>query len=149
MTHAACLIPTRMAVRIVALLSFLTVLSLPLMDSSAGPYEPFPVSGDSSQIPPPALDPSHPFTGVEIIVSGLPLDSLSEAPAHLTSLIDKLRSKGNVIPPYRLPPQRTFSPLISYMSHLRDRYENLPDPTFWRKYARSWTYWMASMSGGR
>ena len=68
------------------------------MNFSPGPYTPFPVSGERSETPPPNFDPSHPFTGVELIVSGLPFTSISSASEHLSQVVQDLVNSDTPMP---------------------------------------------------
>ncbi|KAF8955265.1 hypothetical protein BDZ97DRAFT_1858763 [Flammula alnicola] len=66
-----------------------------------GPYVPYPVSEDRSGSPPLGFDPTrpfNPFTGVELIVSGLRRTSLTSAAENLTEIIENLRGDGTIIP---------------------------------------------------
>jgi len=80
------------------------------MDFVAGPYEPLPLSDDRSETPPPEFDP-QPFTGVELIVSGLPLGSLTATADHLNAVVEDLRRKGAEIPPLQISSPATIQPL--------------------------------------
>ena len=80
------------------------------MDFVAGPYEPLPLSDDRSETPPPEFDP-QPFTGIELIVSGLPLGSLTTAADHLNAVVEDLRRKGAEIPLLQISSPATIQPL--------------------------------------
>jgi len=80
------------------------------MDFVAGPYKPLPLSVDRSETPPPEFD-LQPFTGVELIVSGLPLSSLTAAAEHLNAVVEDLRRKGAEIPLLQILSPATVQPL--------------------------------------
>ena len=81
------------------------------MDFSPGPYTPFPVSGERSETPPPDFDPSHPFTGVELIVSGLPFTSISSASEHLSQVVQDIVNNGTPMPELQIVSPSTRQPL--------------------------------------
>ena len=81
------------------------------MNYSPGPYMPFPVSGERSETPPPDFDPSHPFTGVELIVSGLPFTSISSASEHLSQVIQDLVNNDTPMPELQIVSPSTRQPL--------------------------------------
>ncbi|KAF8151316.1 hypothetical protein B0H34DRAFT_801081 [Crassisporium funariophilum] len=76
-----------------------------------GPYTPFPVSGERSETPPPDFDPTHPFTGLELTVSGLPYTSLTSAVEHLNQIIQKIISEGTERPDLQIVSPATRKPL--------------------------------------
>src|SRR6266702_8218153 len=76
-----------------------------------GPYTPFPISGERSETPPPGFDPTHPFTGVELIVSGLPFTSTTSAAEHLNQIIRKIESDGTPLPELQIVSPSTRQPL--------------------------------------
>ncbi|KAJ3512820.1 hypothetical protein NLJ89_g3299 [Agrocybe chaxingu] len=65
------------------------------------PFKPFPiqVSDSRADSPPPNLESSLPFTGVELFVCGLRRDTTNSASEHLNQLLQNLRSKGTTVPP--------------------------------------------------
>jgi len=81
------------------------------MSFEAGPYVPLPLSKDRSETPPPEFNPSQPFTGIELIVSGLPTNSFSAATDHLNGIIDNLRLAGARIPPLHFSSPANVQPL--------------------------------------
>ena len=81
------------------------------MNFEAGSYEPFPLSSDRSETPLPTFDPSHPFTGIELLVSGLSLDSFLAASEHLKERLDKLRHDGLALPPLQITSPANIQPL--------------------------------------
>ena len=81
------------------------------MDFFPGPYTPFPVSGERSETPPPDFDPSHPFTGVELIVSGLPFTSISSASKHLSQVVQDIVNNGTPMPELQIVSPSTRQPL--------------------------------------
>ena len=76
-----------------------------------GPFVPFPVSGERSETPPPDFDPTHPFTGVELTVSGLPFTSISSAADHLNQTIQELVANGTPMPELQVVSPSTRQPL--------------------------------------
>jgi hypothetical protein len=50
---------------------------------------------DRYETPPAELNTSQPFTGVELIVSGLPLHSFSATSEHLKAILLKLQQEGS------------------------------------------------------
>ncbi|KJA14060.1 hypothetical protein HYPSUDRAFT_209040 [Hypholoma sublateritium FD-334 SS-4] len=94
------------------------------MNYSPGPYKLFPVSGERSETPPPDLDPTHPFTGVELTVSGLPYTSLTSASDHLNQIIRGIISKGTSLPDLQIVAPSTRQPLdfvyVSLVGHLKE-----------------------------
>jgi hypothetical protein len=93
------------------------------MDFVAGPFEPLPLSDDRSETPPPEFDP-QPFTGVELIVSGLPLGSITAAADHLNAVVEDQRRKGTEIPLLQISSPATVQPLdfvyVSLLGPLRE-----------------------------
>jgi len=67
------------------------------MSFEPGPYVPLPLSDDRSETPPPEFNPSQPFTGLELTISGLPIDSFLAATDHLNRIVEKLRLEGTRI----------------------------------------------------
>ena len=76
-----------------------------------GPFVPFPVSGERSETPPPDFDPTHPFTGVELTVSGLPFTSISSAADHLNQTIQDFVADGTPMPELQIVSPSTRQPL--------------------------------------
>jgi hypothetical protein len=81
------------------------------MNYTPGPFTPFPVSGERSETPPPDYDPSHPFTGVELIVSGLPFTSITSAAEHLNQIIRDIKAKGTSLPDLQIVSPSSRQPL--------------------------------------
>ena len=81
------------------------------MKISPGPYMPFPVLGERSETPPPDFDPSHPFMGIELIVSGLPFTSISSASEHLSQIVQDLVNNDTPMPELQIVSPSTRQPL--------------------------------------
>ena len=81
------------------------------MNYTPGPYKPFPVLGERSETPPPNFDPSHPFTGVELIISGLPYTSIFLAAEHLNQIIHDIVTAGTPMPNLQIVSPLTRQPL--------------------------------------
>ena len=60
---------------------------------------------------PPGFDPTHPFTGVELIISGLPFTSVTSAAEHLSQVIHKIVSDGTPLPELQIVSPSTRQPL--------------------------------------
>jgi len=83
------------------------------MNYSPGPYVP------------PDFDPTHPFTGVELIISGLPYSSISSAADHLNQIIRDIVSRGTLLPDLQIVSPSTRQPLdFVYVSLSGDLKEN-------------------------
>jgi hypothetical protein len=76
-----------------------------------GPYTPFPISGERSETPPPNFDPTHPFTGVELTVSGLPFTSITSAAEHLNQTVQDIVAGGTPLPDLQVVSPSTRQPL--------------------------------------
>ena len=76
-----------------------------------GPFVPFPVSGERSETPPPDFDPTHPFTGVELTVLGLPFTSITSAADHLNQTIQEFVANGTPMPDLQVVSPSTRQPL--------------------------------------
>jgi hypothetical protein len=95
------------------------------MNFVPGPYVPFPVSGERSETPPPDFDPTHPFTGVELTISGLPYSSISSAADHLNQIVRDIASSGTPLPDLQIVSPSTRQPLdFVYVSLSGDLKEN-------------------------
>jgi hypothetical protein len=81
------------------------------MNFTPGPFKPIPVSGERSETPPPDFDPSHPFTGVELIASGLPFTSLTSADDHLSQVIQDITNNGPPTPDLQIVSPSARQPL--------------------------------------
>jgi hypothetical protein len=93
-----------------------------------GPYTPFPVSGERSETPPPDFDPSHPFTGVELIVSGLPFTSITSAAEHLHQVIRDIVADGRSMPGLQIVSPSTRQPLDFVYVSLSGSLKETPRP---------------------
>ena len=81
------------------------------MNYTPGPYTPFPVSGERSETPPPDFDPSHPFTGVELIISGLPFTSITSAAEQLNQVVRDIVASGTPLPDLQIVSPSNRQPL--------------------------------------
>ena len=81
------------------------------MNYTPGPYTPFPVSGERSETPPPDFNPSHPFTGVELTVSGLPFTTITSAADHLNQTLQDIVSDGTPMPDLQVVSPSARQPL--------------------------------------
>ena len=77
------------------------------------------LSDNRSETPPPKFDPSQPFTGVELIISGLPLGSLTAAMDHLNAVVEDLHRKGAEIPLLQIYPHNHLTPQLCRCLTLR------------------------------
>jgi len=94
------------------------------MNFNPGPYVPLPLSDDRSETPPPDANPQQPFTGLELIVSGLPSDTFISATEHLKATIENLRRQGAEIPELHISSPANVQPLdfvyVSLTGDLRE-----------------------------
>jgi len=82
------------------------------MNFNIGEFEPFPVSHPSRpETPPLDFDILHPFTGVELTVSGLPRDSLVAAQNHLQHILQDLGRQYTNFPSVDIVSPATTDPL--------------------------------------
>jgi len=96
---------------------------------SPGPYIPLPLSDDRSEPPPPDANPQQPFTGLKLIVSGLPSDTFVSATEHLKATIENLCRQGAEIPELHISSPANVQPLdFVYVSLTGKLWETLrPD----------------------
>ena len=92
------------------------------------PFEPFPLSEDRSETPLTTFDSANPFTGLELIVSGLP----HNAP-DLNDLLERLRQEGATFLPLKVtPPANVQSQDFVYVS-LTGALKETPHPNILEK----------------
>ena len=92
-------------------ITFSSSLILMAMNYTPGPYTPFPVSGERSETPPPDFNPSHPFTGVELTVLGLPFTTITSAADHLNQTLQDIVSDGTPMPDLQVVSPSARQPL--------------------------------------
>ncbi|PPR01350.1 hypothetical protein CVT26_015408 [Gymnopilus dilepis] len=98
------------------------------MKFQAGEYVPYPVSRTRPDTPPPELDLTHPFTGLELIISGFPRDSINASPNHLAVILDELRDQGKAIPKLDIVSPATNEPLDFVWVSLASPLKETPRP---------------------
>jgi hypothetical protein len=74
------------------------------------PYEPFPLSEDRSETPLSTFDSANPYTGLELIVSGLPPSTPDEAIQHFNDILERLRGEGADFPALKITPPANVQP---------------------------------------
>jgi len=99
------------------------------MNFNVGEFEPFPVSHPGRpETPPLDLDISHPFTGVELIVLGLPRDSLMSAQTQLQHILLELTKQYKNLPSVDIVSPATTDPLDYVWVSLADPLKEVPRP---------------------
>jgi len=98
------------------------------MNFNLGPYIPLPLSDDRSETPLPDANPQQPFTGLELIVSGLPSDTFVSATKHLKATTENLRRQGAEIPKLHISSPANVQPLDFVYISLTGELRETPQP---------------------
>lgn len=100
-----------------------------VMNFNISVFEPFPVFHPSRpETPPLDFDTVHPFTGIELVVSGLPRDSLSAAQNHLQRILQDLGRRYTNFPAIYVVSPATTDPLGYVWVSLADPLKEVPCP---------------------
>ena len=117
---------------------FLSLSLFLRMSFEPGPYVPLPLSDDRSETPPPEFNSSQPFTGLELIISGLPTDSFSAATDHLNGVVEKLRLEGAKIPVLHISSPANVQPLDFVYVSLTGPLKETLGLISWKTLGKSW-----------
>lgn len=98
------------------------------MSFQPGDFVPYPVCAPRPETPPPELDINHPFTGIELIVSGLSRASLTAPIKHLNKIIDDLVAGGHRMPELDIVSPVTTEPLDYVYISLAGPLKETPRP---------------------
>ncbi|KIM42929.1 hypothetical protein M413DRAFT_26890 [Hebeloma cylindrosporum] len=99
------------------------------MNFSPEEFQPFPVTHPTRpETPPLDFDISHPFIGVELIISGLPRDSLVAAQNHLQNILRQLKIEYPDFPLLDIVSPSNVEPLDYVWASLADPFKEPPRP---------------------
>jgi hypothetical protein len=70
----------------------------------------FPLSEDRSETPLATFDSANPYTGLELIVSGLPHSTPDDTTHHLNDILGRLREEGVEFPALKVTPPSNVQP---------------------------------------
>lgn len=105
------------------------------------PYTPFPISGERSETLPPNFDPMHPFTGIELIVSGVLFTSITSASEHLNQVIHQITSNSTQLPDLQIVSPSTRQLLDFVYVSLSGALKETPNMTFLITSGKPLTLW--------